>query len=170
MVTSLSNFFRSSLSKGRDIITLGEEEIHVRSYLEIQQVRYRDILHYEICVRPELRGCVLPKLTLQPLVENALYHGIKLRRGVGHILIDAAQENGRVRICVRDDGAGMAPERLQQLRQSLDTEEQVGFGLRTVYRRLRLLYGAQCSMELESEPNVGTTVTLRFPIREEAEA
>ena len=119
MVTSLSNFFRSSLSKGRDIITLGEEEIHVRSYLEIQQVRYRDILRYEICVRPELRGCVLPKLTLQPLVENALYHGIKLRRGMGHILIDAAQENGHVRICVRDDGAGMAPERLQQLRQSL---------------------------------------------------
>ena len=170
MVTSLSNFFRSSLSKGRDIITLGEEEIHVRSYLEIQQVRYRDILCYEIHVQPELRGCVLPKLTLQPLVENALYHGIKLRRGLGHILVDAAQEDGNVRICVRDDGAGMTPERLQQLRQSLDAEEQIGFGLRTVYQRLRLLYGAQCSMELESEPNAGTAVTLRFPIRKEAEA
>lgn len=170
MVTSLSNFFRSSLSKGRDIITLGEEEIHVRSYLEIQQVRYRDILCYEIHVQPELRSCVLPKLTLQPLVENALYHGIKLRRGLGHILVDAAQEDGNVRICVRDDGAGMTPERLQQLRQSLDAEEQIGFGLRTVYQRLRLLYGAQCSMELESEPNAGTAVTLRFPIRKEAEA
>ena len=170
MVTSLSNFFRSSLSKGRDIITLGEEEIHVRSYLEIQQVRYRDILCYEIHVQPELRGCVLPKLTLQPLVENALYHGIKLRRGLGHILVDAAQEDGNVRICVRDDGAGMTPERLQQLRQSLDAEEQIGFGLRTVYQRLRLLYGAQCSIELESEPNAGTAVTLRFPIRKEAEA
>ena len=149
MVTSLSNFFRSSLSQGRDIITLGEEEIHVQ---------------------PELRGCVLPKLTLQPLVENALYHGIKLRRGLGCILVDAAQEDDRVRITVRDDGAGMLPERLQQLRQSLDTEEQVGFGLRTVYRRLRLLYGEQCSMELESEPGAGTTVTLRFPIRKEAGA
>ena len=149
MVTSLSNFFRSSLSKGRDIITLGEEEIHVQ---------------------PELRSCVLPKLTLQPLVENALYHGIKLRRGLGHILVDAAQEDGNVRICVRDDGAGMTPERLQQLRQSLDAEEQIGFGLRTVYQRLRLLYGAQCSMELESEPNAGTAVTLRFPIRKEAGA
>lgn len=170
MVTSLSNFFRSSLSKGRDIITLGEEEIHVRSYLEIQQVRYRDILCYEIHVQPELRGCVLPKLTLQPLVENALYHGIKLRRGLGHILVDAAQEDGNVRICVRDDGAGMTPERLQKLRQSLDAEEQIGFGLRTVYQRLRLLYGAQCSIELESEPNAGTAVTLRFPIRKEAEA
>ena len=170
MVTSLSNFFRSSLSQGRDIITLGEEEIHVRSYLEIQQVRYRDILRYEIHVQPELRGCVLPKLTLQPLVENALYHGIKLRRGLGCILVDAAQEDDRVRITVRDDGAGMPPERLQQLRQSLDTEEQVGFGLRTVYRRLRLLYGEQCSMELESEPGAGTTVTLRFPIRKEAGA
>lgn len=170
MVTSLSNFFRSSLSQGRDIIILGEEEIHVRSYLEIQQVRYRDILRYEIHVQPELRGCVLPKLTLQPLVENALYHGIKLRRGLGCILVDAAQEDDRVRITVRDDGAGMPPERLQQLRQSLDTEEQVGFGLRTVYRRLRLLYGEQCSMELESGPGAGTTVTLRFPIRKEAGA
>ena len=170
MVTSLSNFFRSSLSKGRDIITLGEEEIHVRSYLEIQQVRYRDILCYEINVQPELRACVLPKLTLQPLVENALYHGIKLRRGMGHILVDAAQEDDHVRILVRDDGAGMPPERLQQLRQSLDTEEQIGFGLRTVYRRLRLLYGEQCAMELESEPNAGTTVTLRFPIRKETKA
>ena len=170
MVTSLSNFFRSSLSQGRDIITLGEEEIHVRSYLEIQQVRYRDILRYEIHVQPELRGCMLPKLTLQPLVENALYHGIKLRRGLGCILVDAAQEDDRVCITVRDDGAGMPPERLQQLRQSLDTEEPVGFGLRTVYRRLRLLYGEQCSMELESEPGAGTTVTLRFPIRKEAGA
>ena len=108
MVTSLSNFFRSSLSQGRDIITLGEEEIHVRSYLEIQQVRYRDILRYEIHVQPELRGCVLPKLTLQPLVENALYHGIKLRRGLGCILVDAAQEDDRVRITVRDDGGHAA--------------------------------------------------------------
>lgn len=152
MVTSLSNFFRSSLSKGRDIITLGEEEIHVRSYLEIQQARYRDILRYEIRVQPELRGCVLPKLTLQPLVENALYHGIKLRRGMGCILVDAAQEGESVRILVRDDGAGMTPERLRQLRQSLDSEEQVGFGVRTVYRRLRLMYAEHCSMELESEP------------------
>jgi len=170
MVTSLSNFFRSSLSQGRDIITLGEEEIHVRSYLEIQQVRYRDILCYEIHVQPELRGCMLPKLTLQPLVENALYHGIKLRRGLGHILVDAAMEDGHVRITVRDDGAGMTPERLQQLRLSLDTEEQIGFGLRTVYRRLRLLYGGQCSMELESGVNAGTAVTLRFPIRREEKA
>ena len=113
---------------------------------------------------------MLPKPTLQPLVENALYHGIKLRRGMGHILVDAAQEDDHVRILVRDDGAGMPPERLQQLRQSLDTEEQIGFGLRTVYRRLKLLYGEQCSMELESAPNAGTTVTLRFPIRKETKA
>ena len=70
---------------------------------------------------------------------------------------------------MRDDGAGMPPERLQQLRQSMDAEEQIGFGLRTVYRRLRLLYGGQCSMELESTVNSGTTVTLRFPVRKEAE-
>ena len=117
-----------------------------------------------------LGGCMLPKLTLQPLVENALYHGIKLRRGMGCILVDAAQEGESVRILVRDDGAGMTPERLRQLRQSLDSEEQVGFGVRTVYRRLRLMYAEHCSMELESEPGAGTTVTLRFPIRKEMDA
>lgn len=169
MVTSLSNFFRSSLSQGRDIITLGEEEVHVRSYLEIQQVRYKDILRYELHIDPSLLGCRLPKLTLQPLVENALYHGIKEKRGLGVITVDAQPEGACVCIRVRDNGAGMRPERLAQLRAALDSEEeQAGFGLRTVYRRLRLLYGEACTMELASLPGEGTAITLRFPAQKEA--
>ena len=169
MVTSLSNFFRSSLSKGRDIITLREEEVHVRSYLEIQQVRYKDILQYHIQVQPELHDCVIPKLTLQPLVENALYHGIKLTRRQGIIAVDARREEDSVCICVKDNGAGMSPERLRQLQDSLDSEEeQIGFGVRTVYRRLKLLFGDACRMTIDSAPDQGTTITLQFPMQKEA--
>ena len=92
MVTSLSGYFRSSLSKGRNIITLREEEQHVRSYLQIQQVRYKDILEYKIDIDKELAECEIPKLTLQPLVENALYHGIKQKRGLGTILVKGFSE------------------------------------------------------------------------------
>ncbi len=85
MVSSLSSFFRTTLSKGREFITVKEEEQHIRSYLEIQQFRYRDILEYEIAIPEELYEYEIIKLTLQPLVENALYHGIKNKRGGGHI-------------------------------------------------------------------------------------
>ena len=119
MVTSLSSFFRSSLSNGRDIITLREEEQHVRSYLEIQQVRYKDILSYEITIDPQLSSCRIPKLTLQPLVENALYHGIKQKRGMGHITVSGVQEGTDVFLSVEDDGAGMSTARLLQVRDAL---------------------------------------------------
>ena len=120
MVTSLSSFFRSSLSNGRDIITLREEEQHVRSYLEIQQVRYKDILSYEIAIDPHLSSCRIPKLTLQPLVENALYHGIKQKRGMGHITVSGVREGNDILFTVEDDGAGMSPARLMQVRGALE--------------------------------------------------
>ena len=88
MVGSLSDFFRISLNQGQDILDVKEELQHVRSYLEIQQMRYQDILQYEICVPEELNHCQIPKITLQPLVENALYHGIKNKRGKGMIRIE----------------------------------------------------------------------------------
>ncbi|MFR7717628.1 MAG: histidine kinase [Lachnospiraceae bacterium] len=119
MVTSLSSFFRSSLSNGRDIITLREEEQHVRSYLEIQQVRYKDILSYEITIDPQLSSCRIPKLTLQPLVENALYHGIKQKRGMGHITVSGVREGTDIFLSVEDDGAGMSTARLLQVRDAL---------------------------------------------------
>ena len=83
MVSSLSSFFRHSLSRGQDVITLHEEEEHVCSYLQIQQARYKDIMRYTVNIAPELKGALIPKLTLQPLVENALYHGVKLKRELG---------------------------------------------------------------------------------------
>lgn len=179
MVTSLSGFFRSSLSKGRDIITLREEEQHVRSYLEIQKVRYKDILDYQIEMQPELEQYEIPKLTLQPLVENALYHGIKLKRGQGHIRVQGRLLEQEILLTVEDDGAGMSPQRLEQVRQGLEHRKQVtaaavGFGAATVHERLQLLFGPEYGLRITSEEGVGTRVEVRIPkhrqIRQEAES
>jgi|GEM_PF-21435 len=120
MVGSLSDFFRISLSQGRDIIPLREELRHVRSYLEIQQVRYEDILQFRIDVPERFGDCAIPKISIQPLAENALYHGIKNKRGGGTITITAGEEeNGGLAICVADDGIGMDEAMLTQVRRNI---------------------------------------------------
>jgi two-component system sensor histidine kinase YesM len=163
MVTSLSSFFRSSLSKGRDIITLREEEQHVRSYLEIQQVRYKDILNYRIEIDPELSEQEIPKLTLQPLVENALYHGIKQKRGRGMILVTGRAKGGDICLQVEDNGAGMDEMRLREVQAAIRQEQRVGFGLATVHERLQLLFGPEYGLQIDSVPGEGTVVRVRIP-------
>jgi len=170
MVSNLSNFFRHSLSRGEDVIPLKEEEQHVRSYLQIQQARYKDILEYTIQIDPGLREARLPKLTLQPLVENALYHGIKRKRGKGCICITGREEAGDVLLQITDDGAGMTEARLEELSRAIERGERPGFGLATVHERLRLLFGSPYGLTLSSREGVGTTVTVRFPRRERKEA
>ena len=163
MVSDLSNFFRHSLSKGQDIITLAEEESQVRSYLQIQQARYADILRYTIDL-PERFGAVrIPKLTLQPLVENALYHGIKMKRGMGHIYILARQEGDDIVLQITDDGAGMSAQRLQQLLDSMEAGKRVGFGLSAIHERLKLFFGEGYGLTIHSREGVGTTVFVRIP-------
>lgn len=163
MVSNLSAFFRHCLSRGRDIISLREEEQHVRSYLQIQQARYKEILHYSVEIDSAVHKALLPKLTLQPLVENALYHGIKLKRAVGHIRISGWMENGFVILQVSDNGVGMTQQRLEQLRAAMDSGEAVGFGLTAVNRRLQLQFGREYGLSVTSREGLGTTVTARMP-------
>ena len=170
MVSNLSSFFRHSLSRGEDVITLKEEEGHVRSYLQIQQARYKDVMRYSIDIDPGLQQARIPKLTLQPLVENALYHGVKLKRALGCISVTGRAEGGDILLRVADDGVGMTPERLEQLRSSRDSGERVGFGLATVDERLRLLFGPDYGLSIASREGEGTTVTVRIPRRTEKEA
>lgn len=169
MVSNLSSFFRHSLSRGEDLISLGEEQRHVESYLQIQHVRYKDILSYSVDIDPVIHRCLIPKLTLQPLVENALYHGIKLRRGMGMIKVRGCLENGKVLLQVEDNGAGMSPQRLEQLRRSISEDERVGFGFSAVNQRLQLQFGSEYSLEIESEIGKGCLVSIRIPfhIKEE---
>lgn len=162
MISSLSIFFRTSLSKGNDIIPLSEEERHTLSYLEIQQYRYRDILEFEINIPKELSGIPVPKLSIQPLAENALYHGIKNRRGKGKILIEGREEENALVLTVSDNGQGMTPERLHEVQEAIRTGERAGFGLAAVAERIALYYGPGYGMKIFSEEGKGTTVEIRL--------
>lgn len=166
MVMSLSKFFRLVLSKGREYITIQEEEMHIKSYLEIQQVRYRDILEYEIQIDPELYQYKILKLTLQPLVENSLYHGIKYKRAKGTILVSGQLIDGNVHFKVQDNGVGMEPAELEKLRNEIvkpckDTEK--GFGLANVNERIRMNFGSEYGMHIDSAIGEGTCVEVVIP-------
>ena len=163
MVTDLSSFFRHSLSNGEDVVTLDDEEKQIRSYLQIQQFRYKDIMDYSIDIDPAIKGTRLPKLTIQPLVENALYHGVKLKRAKGFITVTGKSEGDDIVITVSDTGAGMTKERLEELRAGLSNRERVGFGLSTVDERLKLFFGEKYGLSIESTEGEGTDVTVRIP-------
>jgi two-component system sensor histidine kinase YesM len=173
IVSALSDFFRISLSKGMDWITIGEEMRLIRSYLTIQKMRYQDILDFKIEVNEEVAENTILKLILQPLVENALYHGIKNKRQGGTISV-RARRNGKDEILleVEDNGIGFAPERLAQLRAGLEDDSgdirlESGFGIGNVNRRIRLYYGRPYGLSIQSEYTIGTCVTLVIPAKME---
>ena len=166
MVGSLSDFFRTSLNQGKDIITIKEELQHSRSYLEIQQMRYQDILNYEIHVPEELHRYLIPKITIQPLVENALYHGIKNKRGPGRIVISGRKEEDFLILQIEDNGIGMRKERLDQVKegmnQKIPTEKDI-YGLYNVNERIRLNFGEKYGLSIESTYGEGTVVSIILP-------
>jgi len=165
MVASLSNYFRFSLSRGKNVITIEEEEQHIRSYLEIQQMRYQDLMDYEINIPEDLKKYIVPKLTLQPLVENALYHGIKNTRRKGTIRLTGRYENERIILEVMDNGRGMSEERLTEVKASLTDNKREGFGLRTVHQRIQILFGVEYGLTLESRLDSGTKVIVTIPMK-----
>ena len=166
MVMSLSEFFRLVLSKGKEYITIQEEELHIKSYLEIQQMRYRDILEYEIRFAPELYGYQILKLTLQPLVENSLYHGIKYKRAKGNILVTGSLCGDEIRFTVEDNGVGMEEEELHKLQEEIKKpckETEKGFGLANVNERIRMNFGTEYGMQITSVRGQGTRVEIVIP-------
>lgn len=173
IVSALSNFFRISLSKGMDWITIGEEVERIRNYLTIQQMRYRDILDFRIEVDEAVSENTILKLILQPLVENALYHGIKNKRQGGTIVVRAQRKGtDEVLLEVEDDGIGFTPEKLARLRAELEDESgdiklESGFGIGNVNKRIRLYYGKPYGLSVQSEYTTGTRVILVIPAKME---
>ena len=168
---TLSNFFRISLSKGEDWITIADEIEHVRSYLTIQKMRYRDILDYSIDVPAEFLEYTILKITIQPLVENALYHGIKNCRRKGHIRITCEELYAeRLLFKVRDDGAGMDKDRLKEINNALENNKLIiksksGLGLKNINQRIRLFYGKDFGLRIRSIQGKGTTAEIVLPKR-----
>ena len=170
MVRNLSDFFRTSLNQGKDINSIKEEMLHVKSYLEIQHVRYQDILSYDIEVPESLYIYSIPKITIQPLVENALYHGIKNKRGMGHISIRGQAGEKDFTITVTDDGIGIDETRLRQVQSGIQNKVLTGkdfYGLYNVCERIRLNFGEEYGIFIESVYGEGTSVRVILPYDEE---
>ena len=169
VVQSLSRFFRVVLSKGRAVVSLQEELSCIQSYLYIQKVRYADILNYEIQAEPEALDCRIQKLSLQPLVENALYHGIEKKRGGGTIRVCADVKDGCLVVQVADDGCGMTPEKLEEVQREVAGDlgqiSEGGFGLPNIQKRIQLAYGADYGIHVSSRLGCGTRVTLQIPAK-----
>lgn len=166
-VDSLATLFRIALSKGSETITVEKEIQHVASYLQIQKIRYEDKFTYDICVQQDVKQLMVQKLILQPLVENAIYHGIKASGRKGTIRIRVWTEENAIYLTVEDDGKGMSAERLQKVRESLNNfqpEEQGAYGVVNVHQRLAMSYGAPYGLYLISEEDEGTTALIYHPV------
>ena len=171
IVQALSNFFRISLSKGRDWITIGEEVERTKNYLIIQKMRYHDILDFKIDIEASVENYAILKLILQPLVENALYHGIKNKRSGGVIVVRGRQKNeSEILLEVEDNGIGFTPQKLALLQTELNDESdeirmESGFGIGNVNKRIRLYYGKPYGLSIKSEYETGTCATLVIPAK-----
>lgn len=175
MVESLSKLFRIGLSGGREIISFQDEVEHIRSYLTIQQIRYRDKLNFIIEVPESLLKLRVLKLIMQPIVENAIYHGVKERRGLGTIRIAAQQLETKLEIMIEDDGKGMDIETLSKLRAKLKQPYEAieaaeaaskhgGYGLVNTQARLQLTFGEAYGIHVDSQKDNGTKVTIMHPM------
>lgn len=169
---AFTDFFRISVSGGKDFITVEREEQHIRSYLIIQSVRYGNMMSYTVEIDAEIHNERILKLLLQPLVENAIYHGIQLRRTPGHIKVRGARHKGGCMIfSVEDDGMGMDEVTLHRVQAQLDLlelpqgDDDGGFGLYNVNRRIRLYYGGE-GLHIDSKTGKGTRVYFCIPCGE----
>lgn len=170
-IQNLVSFYRLSLSSGKEIISLREEVELTRNYMELQQLRYIEYMDYSIECEKKAENVWVPKLTIQPLMENVLHHGLKPGAEKCMIQVKIMLEKDHVRISVHDNGTGIEPRRLDQIKQSLKDGKSItqSFGIFNINQRLKLLYGEKYHMEIESVEGEFTQFTLFIPIRKENE-
>ncbi|CAI6086974.1 sensor histidine kinase [Cohnella sp. JJ-181] len=169
-VLQLGQLMRKSLEIGGELRPLSEEFDMLQHYLSIQQFRYGERLRYTLDADERALRCKLYRLLLQPVVENAVIHGLEGQEAGGTVSVQAFADRDRLQLKVMDDGVGMTEDKLKRVRRELDAaEEEGGFriGLRNVHQRIRMSYGPEWGVKIESEPGVGTIVTLELPVEEE---
>ena len=174
MVTSLARFFRISLSRGSNIIPIADELEHARHYLTIQKMRYKNKFSAVIAAEDGVEGLYTIKLIVQPILENAIYHGMAYADGDGEITVRARRDGEDVVIEVADNGPGMPEEMVERLLDqsyaAAPGTKGSGIGLRNVHQRIRLTFGEEYGLAIHSEPDAGTTVCIRLPVLEGPEA
>ena len=159
LLIDFAEFTRYLFRDGRSYVTLGEELDHVERYLRLEQARFRNGLHVTIAVPEHTRHAVVPAMSLQPLVENAVRHGVERRAGTGRVAITARVVGSDVELCVSDDGVGIEPERVPAVLAGAGG----GIGLSNVDARLRATFGERYALRMESEIGKGTTAVMTVP-------
>ena len=162
MISALAMFFRLSLSGGKDTITVEEELKHAENYLIIQKMRYSDQFDYEMIAEDDVIQCKTLKIVLQPIIENAIIHGVANLPYHGKIIIRAEHSGDKMLFQVSDNGFGILPEKLSNILEA-DPQNKSGIGIKNVNRRIQLLFGNEYGLQYESELDEGTTVTIRLP-------
>lgn len=170
MTSELARLLRRGISNELEVVSIQQEINYVKSYLSIQKMRYRDQLNYTIDVEESIQQYPIIKLVIQPLIENAIYHGIKYKEGQGNILIKGYEAGEKIVLEVSDDGIGMDEETLAKIFDKKETNlKRNGVGVYNVYSRLKLRYGQESEMSYESVPNKGTKIKIWIPKEQEEE-
>jgi two-component system sensor histidine kinase YesM len=162
---ALADFYRVSLSNGKEIITIEEELKNTEAYLFIQKTRYLDIIDFTIDVSKDIRNYSIMKLTLQPLVENSIYHGLKTKKGGGKIEVSGYKHENTIILKVLDNGVGIPADKLKELQESKESSHStLSFGIKSVKERIKIYYGEEYGIQIISAINVGTEITIRIPL------
>lgn len=163
MIEALARFFRLSLSGGKDTISVAEELSHAENYLIIQKIRYCDQFDYTIHCSEDVKNCKTLKITLQPIVENAILHGVANLPYAGHLQISAYRNNNCLIFQVEDNGLGMKPEVVDHILEA-KPKSKTGIGIQNVNQRIQLMFGKEYGLQYQSELDEGTVVKIRLPI------
>ena len=167
LVKALAQYYRICLSKGKEIIPLDLELEHIKAYMTIQQMRYGDIIEMELHIPDELHTLRIPKMTLQPLVENSIYHGIRVKEGKkGKVEITAKTDGKDAWIIVSDSGTGMGKSEIEEMNRSISVhDDSFGYGVRNVNKRIELMFGRPYGLRFTANENGGVTVIVRLPLQ-----
>lgn len=167
MMAAFTDLLKKTLSVDTDFITLKEEFESTEKYLVLQQIRYGDKIHYECEMGAETEQCLVPALIIQPIVENAIFHGIEAKEEAGLIIVESVVSEGALLITVSDDGVGLDGKELARMTAQFgEREYQSGrsIGILNVLNRIKINFGEEYGLTVESEPGIGTSVTMRLPV------
>ena len=162
MVHALARLFRISISRGHELIPIAKEIEHAESYLQIQMYRYKNQFTYDFDVDPDCLSYYCNKITLQPIIENSINHGLDLMVDEGRIDVLVRQDGDDIVFSVRDNGVGMSEEQIEAIMQHGPTD-RTGIGIKNVNDRLKIYFGKSYGLHITSEPDVGTCVEIRMP-------